>query len=314
MTDVSIIIPTYNRPNELRDCLESILKQSVKPMEVIVVDDGNLGDPPLKQEFISVGIQYILFKKDRPGLTESRNVGVKLAKGQIIFFLDDDVVLFPDYVEQILKVYKERDGFIGGVGGYIDNEPPLRSRDLVKHYIEMLFLAWSPREGRVLPSGFSTPLGESPFPFRDITEVDFLSGGVSSFHRKIFEEYSFTERYHDIALNEDQDFSVMVSRRYPLFVNPNARLLHFHSSAMRPNERIVAKKFILGNYLLFRRFIMRGWWYWPMFWYAVFGTIITRGLSLMISPFAAKSESLLGMIDAVFLIIQRKVPDLGNVK
>jgi len=97
----SVIIPTYNRPDDLEKCVESIIIQTVRPDELIIVDDGDLQKQPLQQSCEEAGIGYIYFRKDKPGLTASRNAGIKLAGGDIVFFFDDDVVLFPDYVEQI---------------------------------------------------------------------------------------------------------------------------------------------------------------------------------------------------------------------
>ncbi|MBU1003137.1 MAG: glycosyltransferase family 2 protein [Proteobacteria bacterium] len=310
MHSASVIIPTYHRPKELRDCLESLLAQTVKPLEVIVVDDGNLEEVPFKQEFLDAGIGFVYHKKDRPGLTESRNAGIELAKGEIIFFLDDDVILFPDYLEQILSVYSENQGFVAGVGGLEDNKPPLRPRDYIKRAFELPFLAWGLREGKVLPSGFCTQFGESPFPLRKVTQVDFLLGGVSSYHRDVFREFSFTERYREYGLGEDKDFSVAVSRRHPLYLNPKARLVHLEATAMRPEDRRWARMFLMGTYLLFRRHMWRGWWSWPVFWYAVAGHFLARCLALLLFPNRGKAEKIKGLIDAVTIIAGRKAPDL----
>ena len=96
----SVIIPTYNRPEDLKNCIRSILNQSVKPDEVIVIDDGNLPEFPLLKECKDTGIHCIFHKKNIPGLTASRNAGVKLSTGDIIFFLDDDVELLSGYIKK----------------------------------------------------------------------------------------------------------------------------------------------------------------------------------------------------------------------
>ena len=79
MLDISIIIPTYNRPEELRNCLASILEQTVLPGELIIVDDGNLEQIPLAGKLAKASIKVLYHKKDTPGLTASRNVGIGLA-------------------------------------------------------------------------------------------------------------------------------------------------------------------------------------------------------------------------------------------
>ncbi len=83
----TVIIPTYHRPKELSDCLRSILAQTVRPDEVLVIDDGKLESWPLDREFQEAGIAYQGFRKEVPGLTASRNLGTREATGDIVFFV-----------------------------------------------------------------------------------------------------------------------------------------------------------------------------------------------------------------------------------
>lgn len=306
----SIIIPTYNRPDDLRNCLQTLLSQTRAPTELIVVDDGNLENVPLADEFAGAGISLIYIKKNHPGLTESRNEGIRIASGDIIFFLDDDVLLFPDYLEQIMVVYEEQEGFIGGVGGLEDNKPAMRHRDYIKRIFELPFLTWGLREGRVLRSGFCTQFGESPIPIKNITRVDFLSGGVSSFDRRIFSEFAFTPRFREHGLGEDKDFTIMVSRHHSLYVNPKARLIHLEAQVMRPQDRRFSRMFLIGTFLLFSRHMKRGWYDWPIFWYSVFGYTLVRSLAFLVFPNRGKLEKLKGIADAVKTILTGQVIDL----
>lgn len=310
--NISIIIPTYHRPQELEDCLRSVSSQTLKPTEVVVVDDGDLGDCPLRRELADAGIHCVYFKKDRPGLTESRNVGVRLAQGEIIFFLDDDVLLFPDYIEQIASVYQQMDQDLAGVGGVADNLPPVRARDYIKLFIEFLFLNNGIRKGRVLPSGYSADFDYSPIEFSKPVRVDFLPGGISSFRRWVFDEFSFTEGYRDIGFGEDKDFTFRVARRYKLLLNPRARLIDVGAPSMRPGCRVWSRKHLIGIYLLFYRHLRRGWWSWLFFWYAVTGDFIIRGTAFVVFPSRSKLDKLKGMVDAIRLIMRRQIPNLGN--
>ncbi len=126
MLRVSVIIPTYHRPAELTMALRSILAQSRMPDELIVVDDGDLPELPLRAELETTGLVCRFLRKDKPGLTESRNLGIARSRGDVILFVDDDVELLPDYVQQVAAVY-ERDvgGEIDGVGGVILNHKSL---------------------------------------------------------------------------------------------------------------------------------------------------------------------------------------------
>ena len=126
----SVIIPTYNREKDLGDCLNSILRQTLLPSEVLIVDDGELPSifiDEFKEKFKNRGIHFIYYQKDhskeRRGSSESRNVGFKMVSQRIVLILDDDVILDDDFFEKIIRIWEERkaDRELIGVGGWIEN-------------------------------------------------------------------------------------------------------------------------------------------------------------------------------------------------
>ena len=306
MTKISVIIPTYNRPAELRNTIESILKQTQKPYEIIIVDDGDLKALPFEKESKNVGIKYIYYKKDRPGLTESRNKGIELAKGSIIFFLDDDVILSPNYIEEILSVYNnDRKRVVGGVGGIITNHNRPGFKDRLRKIFEVFFLISGFNEGRVLPSGFCTEFGDTGLQIKKLKAVNFLSGGVCSFRKKIFDEFSFnTEKYLNYGLGEDKDFSYKVSKKYKLFVNPNAQVLHLESPIMRTHKFKEGQMILMDRYIFFKQHVKKGWWSWLLFYYAVFGYFSGKILDLLIFPKKYKIDRLKGLFNSLQNIIK----------
>jgi len=294
----SIIIPTNNRLQELSNALRSILIQTRLPQEVVLVDDGNLGEFPLKQLFENAGIRTFYHRKSAPGLPESRNAGVKFSKGDVILFLDDDVVLFPSYVEEILRVFEsDRTGVIGGIGGSEANLiKPLSWRNRLRRLRDIVCLMGGFKEGRVLPSGYCTEYGSTGSPIKKVTEVDFLVGATSAYRRSVFQEFLFTENYRE--LGEDKDFSYRVSRKYRLLVNPDALLFHFESPQGRGNRRDRGRRGILGRYIFFRRYLLASRYRWVFFYYALFGHIASRALMALISRDSGDREQLMGMLDA----------------
>jgi glycosyltransferase involved in cell wall biosynthesis len=92
----TIIIPCFNRPNDLREAIGSCLAQTFSEFELIVVDDCS--DEPLEdicKEFADSRIKYYRNKTNR-GVSHSRNIGIDLAAGDYITFLDSDDVYLPD--------------------------------------------------------------------------------------------------------------------------------------------------------------------------------------------------------------------------
>lgn len=113
---VSVIIPTYRRSEFLQRAIESVLKQSYKNIEIVIVDDNGEGtDDQIKteQSLKSVfgddeRIKYIKNKKNS-GAAVSRNNGIEYSSGDYICFLDDDDVYLPDKIEGQLKFMTEND-------------------------------------------------------------------------------------------------------------------------------------------------------------------------------------------------------------
>lgn len=100
---VSVIIPTYNRPDLLRRAIESALNQTYPNIEVIVVDDHSDYDLDLlRKEYPSV--KFYMNSENRGGCY-SRNRGIREASGEYINFLDDDDELLPEKVERQVKKF-----------------------------------------------------------------------------------------------------------------------------------------------------------------------------------------------------------------
>lgn len=103
----SVVIPVHNRPHLLRDAVSSAFRQSLPPIEVIVVDDGS--QPPLSLDINQHGIlTRIVRLGTNQGAAKARNVGAGLAKGSHLAFLDSDDVWRPDHLARIDRSLNER--------------------------------------------------------------------------------------------------------------------------------------------------------------------------------------------------------------
>lgn len=107
---VSVIIPTYNRGNQLRICLKSLQKQSFKNFETIVCDDGSTDNTfEIIKEFKDLpGLKYIR-ENNFGGPARPRNNGLKEAKGENIAFLDSDDWWYPNKLEVSLNYLSDYD-------------------------------------------------------------------------------------------------------------------------------------------------------------------------------------------------------------
>ncbi len=97
----SVIIPVYNRPDEVDELLESLCLQTVKDFEVLIIEDGSQRDCKSVAEKFSDRLDVKYFMKSNSGPGQSRNYGAERASGEWLIVLDSDVVLPTGYLEAV---------------------------------------------------------------------------------------------------------------------------------------------------------------------------------------------------------------------
>lgn len=102
---ISIIVPIYNVEKYLDKCIKSIVNQSFKNLEIILVDDGSLDIcPAICDEWTKKDYRIKVIHKENGGLSDARNAGLSVASGDYIAFVDSDDYIEPDMYEMLLKV------------------------------------------------------------------------------------------------------------------------------------------------------------------------------------------------------------------
>lgn len=105
---VSVVIPVYNVEDYLPACVQSIVNQTYKNLEILLVDDGSSdGSPLLCDRLASSDGRIKVFHRENCGAAESRNFGIENAKGEWIAFVDSDDLVSPLYVEALLSAAQE---------------------------------------------------------------------------------------------------------------------------------------------------------------------------------------------------------------
>lgn len=105
---ISVVIPTYNRPEQLRNCLAALLKQDLsEPWEVIVIDDGSQSNNKAIIDGLSHAGRIRYYRQDNQGPAKARNKGASLARGNFIAFTDDDCEPTPTWLKTLLEHSKE---------------------------------------------------------------------------------------------------------------------------------------------------------------------------------------------------------------
>lgn len=105
---VSVIIPIYNVEKYLQKCIESVINQTYKKLEIILIDDGSTDASALIcDEYATKDNRIIVIHKDNGGLSEARNFGLDIFTGKYVVFMDSDDWVESDYIESFLKYATE---------------------------------------------------------------------------------------------------------------------------------------------------------------------------------------------------------------
>jgi glycosyltransferase involved in cell wall biosynthesis len=110
-TRISVIIVTYNRPKEVKEAVDSLVNQSVRPFEIIIIDDAS--SPPLRMKVDGSEMKLIRFDKEI-GLSRARNYGIDVARGEYVAFIDDDCIASKHWIEEIQKGIRAGGDILGG--------------------------------------------------------------------------------------------------------------------------------------------------------------------------------------------------------
>ena len=283
--NVSIIICTKDRPIDLMICLRSILTQSVKPEEIIIIDSGN-SEEKINQlrEFIREN-DIIKHYAAKVGLTRARNIGFEKSRGEIIIFLDDDVILDYDYVYHILKIFDDYENVGLVTGNMLQSDmatrtfPRLINNSFIKEIRNLflfLFLLSRIGNGYFLPSGFPRYMTGD----EKIKMIECVPGANMAFRRNVLDEFRFDEHFKGYSFMEDCDISYRVSRKYKVMFTPFAELIHKVSIVSRDSDSYRAKMLVENHFYLFRKNFPQTIQHISAFWISIIGLFLMATLRL----------------------------------
>lgn len=217
---ISVIIPCYNHGNYLEKAIESVLAQSYRHFELIVVDDGSIDcTKEVAQKYTEVSYIYQV----NQGLSAARNTGIEVSTGELIVFLDADDWLVPDALSINLNYLNQHPGVAFVSGAY------------------EIFYEWINER-----SFWQKKLTETPY--CHLLEKNFIGmHGTVLFKRWVFELFRY-----DTSLKscEDYDLYLKIARKFEVFVHQELiAVYYFHQSNMSSNYAIMLKNalFVLNK-------------------------------------------------------------------
>lgn len=125
MVDISIIIPVFNIAEYISECIESLLRQTFENYEIIIIDDGSSdGSSNLCEKYRDRYHKIQYYRIENNGVSNARNVGMSLATGQYIVFVDGDDVVADTYLEDLISLVRN-DRYDWGAIGYTNDKNAL---------------------------------------------------------------------------------------------------------------------------------------------------------------------------------------------
>jgi glycosyltransferase involved in cell wall biosynthesis len=262
-TDVSVIVPSRNRAGPVENLLHCLLKQTIAPKEVIIVDDSDNSETESscsesKAAFLrrNTALIYCRGKRENSSIGAARNIGIEQAAGHIVIFVDDDVRFDNNVIEHVLACYQRNPEALG-VSAYISyfNDANFFSKEasvfpsfrsfLINAYRAVFFLPhFEKGRQRVLPSGHVT----FPYMLTEDANVEWVSGIFSSYRQQVLRKFRFDERLVKYSLWEDVDLAARILKEHPnsLFMTPCAAVVHEKSPLARRSNQLLS--YILAGY------------------------------------------------------------------
>mgnify|MGYP005854478859 CR=1 FL=1 len=208
----SIIIPTHNRKDLLRHCLEAVTCQDYPDYEVIVVDDGSTDGTGemVQHEFPQV---HYLRQEPNRGPAAARNRGIEAATGQIIAFTDDDCRVPPDWLSRLADGY-QRYPQVVGVGGYLEAPEEVLASNIFAQYERYMARHMYHVSEEECLDGFECPAGGT---------------NNMSYRRAVLQEVSGFDESFPYAAGEDADLKWRICEQgHPILFIP-VRAIHLQS-------------------------------------------------------------------------------------
>jgi glycosyltransferase involved in cell wall biosynthesis len=197
----SVIIPVYNGAKTIKRCLNSVLISFYnEDYEIIVVDDASQDDSSLIVK--EMGIKVIQLEKNH-GPSGARNMGARHANGEILFFIDSDVLLFKDAIQKINQFLKTKKKFVSVSCNF---HPNCEMKDAISLYKHM-YMCYS--------------IIDHP------DSVSWVFTSALAIKRKVFEQIG---GFNEALRNNEDDFMgrELISRDYQLGFDRNIYIHHLH--------------------------------------------------------------------------------------
>lgn len=201
---ISVIVPIYNVKEYFDRCVESIVNQTYKNIEIILVDDGSPDNcPQMCNEWAEKDTRINVIHKENGGLSDARNAGLKIATGEIVSFIDSDDWIELDMFEKMLNRMIEDDSDIVSCGVKWVEEDGNVIRDVTVSNDEVLDMQSAMKE--LLNDGkLKQHVWNKIYKFDLIKDVPFEKG---KYHEDVFWSYQIVGRAKKVSVVKESFYN-----------------------------------------------------------------------------------------------------------
>jgi len=202
---ISVLIPVYNGEKTIGKCIESLQKQTKKPDEIIVVDDGSTDKT---KDIVEKHKGVKLLKQDHKGPAAARNLGARKAKGDVLLFTDADCVADKKWVSEMTKPFRNKE-IIGVQGRY-------------KTF-----------QNGVIPKFVQLEIEDRYDRMKKREHIDFIGSYSAAYRKDAFLEAGGFNESFSMASGEDPELSFKLSRSgHKMLFRDSAIVYHEHVNSL----------------------------------------------------------------------------------
>lgn len=226
--DLSIIIVSYNTKEITKNCIDSIIKSLEKSkllVELIVVDNGSKdGTIEILKKVTSYRLQAkIIQNKENTGFGKANNQGIKIANSDYILFLNSDILVLDDAIENMYTFYRQNESTINFFGGKLLNKDMTFQPSCGPFYNLKVVFGWIFLRGDLWNLTRNSP--------NKLTEVDWVSGACILTKKKYLTSLNYFDENIFMYMDEVDLLYRAKMRKYRVFFYPVARFIHLGSAS-----------------------------------------------------------------------------------
>lgn len=251
----AIVICTYGRPSSVGRLLDSLGTQRDEVDQIIIVDasvDAATEDAVLRRadlDDMAGSMLYLRVSGRHRGLPQQRNFALDWVITDLVAFFDDDVVLLPGCLAELVRIHRCR-GDVAGVGAVLQNQA-LKTTGFAR-LNRLLGMISTLRPGSYCRSGM-TVAWEFLERGSGFVEGEWLPGTAAVWKTSVARQVRFWDEFRGYSLGEDLEFSLRARRFGRIGIAGGAAVLHLHDPASRPNPFALGYMEIYNRYQIQRR-------------------------------------------------------------